>query len=312
MKTALVLGGAGFLGSHLIPQLAEKGYQVTAVDPAFGKADCVAPSVVMRENRENKIEHSWMNAEDFLWDGTDTPYDCVFHLAAELTNLSIAERNVKGSWPFDDIKLDAAVAKWLLAKPPKERIVWMSSAAIDAKDTENYAFVKYVSQRFGQTIANAGIPVTILKPYGGYGPGQSENYPMTAIIDRALRKEDPLVIWGNANTVRDWIYVDDLVEAMLMAAEGKFEKIHGAVPIGTGFPTTFADLARQIAEQVGYTPTICVDFAKPVGSLHRVAETSLARMYGFDAKVKLKDGIAKCIEARRAMAADHAKTSPRR
>jgi nucleoside-diphosphate-sugar epimerase len=225
-------------------------------------------------------------------------YDLVFHLAASLTKHNIDERNKMGMEAFSDNQLDWEVARYLEDHKPRERVVWMSSCATDAKDTEVYAFCKYVSERYARHLGRHGFPIAILKPFGGYGPGQSLNYPFPAILERALRKDDPLCVWGNAHTTRDWVYIDDLIDAILLAADGKFPNA-GAIAIGTGRPTTFKQLAEMIAAQVGYSPEIKADFTKPVGSSRRVAETSVAKMYGFNAKVTLEEGIARCIAAAR-------------
>lgn len=286
MKRALILGGAGFLGSHLIPKLLERGYEVHSVDP---EGDRLYPA-------QGLINHV-MGFYFWRYQPHST-FDYVFHLAAVLTKHNIDERNKMGMDAFYDTQLDFGVASYLAMHPPRERVVWMSSSATDAKDTENYAFVKYVSERFGRHLGRCGVPISILKPYAGFGPGQSLNYPMPAIIDRALRHEDPLHIWGSKFTQRDWIYVDDLVEAMLMAADGKFPNA-GAIPIGTGIPTSFGALAAKIAHAVGYAPEIVADADKPIGSARRVAVTNVAETYGFQAKVTLDEGIARCIAAAR-------------
>lgn len=291
MTTALVLGGAGFLGRHLIPKLVQRGYDVVSVDPNH------ACNITI-----GKTKYEWKGFEYWKPSGTITDprgeFDFVFHLAANLTSFNIEERNKMDIRAFSDTQLDYAVAEYLTCHPPKQRAVWMSSCAIDAKDTENYAFVKYVSERFAHCLSRNEFPISILRPYGGYGPGQSLSYPMPSIIDRALRHEDPLVVWGNTFTFRDWIHVDDIVEAMLMAADGKFPRAV-AMPIGTGRATSFGQLAEMIAATVGYTPKIKADFSKPVGSNRRVATTVIPEMYGFKAKITLEEGIAQCVAARR-------------
>ncbi len=290
MTTALVLGGAGFIGSHLIPKLLERGYDVHSVDPRHHVL-------------ETKFGNSKLRFEEWIRGAfAQKKYDYVFHLAAYLTQFDISQRNHLGMSAFWDTQLDFHVAAYLELNPPLERVVWMSSAATDAKDTENYAFVKYVSERFARWLGKQKVPVAILKPYAGYGPGQSLYYPMPAIIDRALRRDDPLAIWGNLNTVRDWIYIDDLVEAVLMAADGKFPS-GAAIPIGTGVGTTFAGLAKLIAHLVGYEPVIQADTSKPVGGMYRVALTGISKEFGFETKVTLEEGVQKCIaDARKGFA----------
>jgi nucleoside-diphosphate-sugar epimerase len=288
MRTALVTGGAGFLGRVLIPRLLEAGYEVHSVDPEYG---------VHGLNTDLGCGHVvHLYAERFeTFQIKAKRYDLVFHLASYLTKYDIEQRNKMGMEAFRDIDLDLQMAQYLENLPPRERVVWLSSCATDAEGVEVYAFNKYVSERFARWLGKRErVPISILKPYAGYGPGQSLSYPMTAIIHRALRLEDPLYVWGSKKTVRDWIYVDDIVDAILMAADGIFPK-GGAIPIGTGVPTSFGELAMQIALQCGYSPQITADLEKPIGSEHRVATTAVAESFGFKAKVTLAEGLARCI-----------------
>lgn len=301
MKTALVLGGAGFLGRHLIEKLLEHGeYQVYMLDPLFN----TPPQLIvgMWEGMGSQWSGRFEDWRDSWWNDTFTrrgdwpqQFDYVFHLAAGLTKYNIDERSKIGLKAFADIELDYKVAQYLETKPPRERAVWLSSSATDTYQTDPYSFVKFVGERFASTLAKHGVPISILKPFGGYGPGQSLNYPMPSIIQRALNREAPLTVWGGLNTVRDWIFVDDVVDAIMLATTHDFP-VGVPVEIGTGVPKTFFELAWIISRAVGYVPEIVADTYKPTASLSRVAKTEAAEALGFKAKIPIEEGVKRCIE----------------
>src|SRR2546421_12776935 len=145
MKAALCLGSAGFVGRHLVSALLKRDYEVFCVDPQL--LVCI-DSPPLHE-WPGDFEHWVGNPVRSVW---PERFDYVFHLAASLTKYNIDERNKLGMEAFADTQLDYSVATWLASHPPKERVVWMSSGATDAHQTENYAFTKYVSERFARQL----------------------------------------------------------------------------------------------------------------------------------------------------------------
>lgn len=273
MKTALVTGSSGFIGRHLVPRLSALGYDLTLVDP-----------VVYPGHKQIVLTFEEFK---FLTPCSDR-FDVVIHLAASLTKTNIEQRNKLGVGAFNDVALDMEMARYLDSRPPRQRAIWLSSCAVDAHEYENYAFVKYVGERFAMNLAKQGVPITILRPYGGYGPGQSLDYPFPAILSRAMRRENPLVVWGSLETTRDWIYVDDIIDAIIEAIDAKDAGPH---LIGTGRAVTFGELARMMADVVGYSPTIIADESKPIGSKHRVCPVVR------HVNISLEEGIKRCMEA---------------
>jgi len=288
-NTALITGSAGFLGKAVVPALYKAGYALTTIDPR-NDGDCLLGS---RHYQHRCTFQNWCEVR--RWP-RDEEFDVVLHLGANLTKSNIDSRNKMGVAAFDDITLDYAMAQYLERWPPRQRAVWMSSCAVDARDTENYAFVKYVGERFATTLAQKGVPITILRPFSGYGPGQSLEYPFPAILQRVTRHDDPVAIWGNTETVRDWIYIDDLVRAIVMAVEGAFP-IGEAIDIGTGDGKTFVELVQIMSRAVGYHPKVHTAAGKPIGSLYRVADISRGEDCGFHAAISLEDGIHRVINS---------------
>lgn len=276
MKTALVIGGAGFLGSRIVQDLRQSGCEVVIVDPLH------LPHPLCFEDVNG---------------ATLGRFDYVFHAGATLTKHNVFDRGRMGMDAFQDVELDYSVARYLEGFPPRERAVWFSSSAVDTYDTENYSFVKYVGERFAKNLAKHNVPISILRPFGGYGPGQSLEYPFPAILHRALKREDPLTVWGSTHTVRDWIWVDDLIHAVMMAASNPKWPVGVPVEIGTGVPTTFGQLARKVAAAVGYHPMVLANSTMPTSSHSRVAHIGPAMELGFRPEVNLDEGIRRMLDA---------------
>lgn len=268
MKSALITGAAGFIGRHLVPCLEAEGYAVTKVDPLW-----LACS--------SRFEDC---------DFGDHRFDVIVHLGATIVDL--ASRMVPGLTVYDDIALDLAVAKYVREFPPLECFIYPSSCAVDWPE-DPYAWVKLTGERFCMALHKQGVPVVILRPFSGYGPDQSPAYPFRAILDRALKHEDPLVVWGSGTQIRDFVYIDDLVDAFIWA-------IHKAprgkpLEIGTGIATPMLLLAHKISRAVGYEPLIKSDPSKPSSSPKRVADPYEAGLRGWTATVSLGQGIARAI-----------------
>lgn len=300
MKTALLTGSAGFLGRHLLPKLEAAGYDVCEVDPAlsgslhnFSMHPGVCPVDRYRARIENLVAKE---ANPIGGYGADYRYDVVVHLAANIPDIS--ERMKGGLSQYQDIKLDYAMAEYLLAHPPREAFVALSSCVAGYPTPgDPYCLNKLVLEAFAASLHRSGVSVALLRPFAGFGPGQSLSYPMSALINRALRRENPLTVWGSLDTERDWTFIDDLCDGIIWA----IDRAPRGVPIdlGTGRATKFVDLARMIARIVGYDPTIVADTTKPTSHPRRVADVSLAKAHGFVSRVTLEDGIAATVEYER-------------
>lgn len=265
MKTVLVTGSAGFIGRHLVPVLHEAGYDVRGIpfDAERHLAECYQR------------------------------FDVVVHLAANIA--PIDERMKPSMQRMADILLDYAICQYLQSCPPYQKAILLSSCATDNPD-DPYAFCKIALERFARELFPCQIPVAVLRPFSGYAEDQAATYPFRAILERAARRENPLLVWGSLDTVRDWIHVDDLVRAILWAIDLPSSAI--PLDIGTGVGTTMHGLAARLAAAVGYWPEIVADEAKPTSSRQRIADTRTANQMGFEAKITLEEGVARAVKAR--------------
>ncbi len=267
MRKILITGAAGFVGRHLRTTL--KG----------GNATCLVDTV-LGDSFDSFLRSHTAHKE----------FDVAVHLAANILNVDARMR--LGVGMFEDTVLDYHFCRWAQENRPKH-IVLMSSCAIDGA-TDPYSQVKRNLESMSQALVRREMSVTVLRPFSGYGGDQSLEYPFPAILARALRQENPLIVWGG-HQVRDWLYIDDLVAAIIHAIDGKFPTDGTPVEIGTGIGTNFFRLAEEIAASVGYHPHVHGDQTKEQSSDFRVAATHAAAAYGWTAKMLLKDGIINSI-----------------
>lgn len=278
----LVTGSAGFVGRNLVPKLEAVGYdRILKVDPAAPRklGELPRPSCVAA-----------------LWEHDSDPFDVVIHLAANIVNVD--ERMRGGMKMFEDIELDLAMCRWLEQNPPKKCAVLMSSCAVDYPD-DPYCIVKRNLESFAQTLHKKKVPVVVLRPFSGYGEYQSKEYPFRAILERALRHESPLTVWGG-DQVRDWLHIDDLTDAIMFAIEN-VPASPEPLEVGTGIGTSLEILGKLMAHSVGYSPEIFCDKSKPSSSKRRVAGESncdMLQTYGWSPKLSINEGIRRAVASR--------------
>ena len=263
-KRALVTGHKGFVGRHLVPLLEAAGYEV------FGT---------------EFFAHFLLDYRAMV------RYDVVVHLGANIVNID--DRMKMGMKAYDDISLDQNVCDYVEHYPPTEAFIVMSSCAVDYPD-DPYCIVKRTLEAFAMTLFKRGVPVVILRPFSGYGPDQSEEYPFRAIFERALQRKDPLTVWGGSQ-IRDWVHIGSLCDAIIWA----IDRFPRGVPIevGTGIGTSLAVLAQMIASRVGYAPQLDCDKSKEQSSSRRVANAAhTTSLTGWQSRVSLADGISRAVD----------------
>jgi nucleoside-diphosphate-sugar epimerase len=271
VKHALVTGSGGFVGRHLLPKLEAAGYKVQGLEKNLG-ADL-------------------LRYMDIFNGPSNKRFDVIVHLAANIESID-KRLQLNSVDAYFDIGLDLRVAKFVELNPPTEAFIAMSSCAVD-NPKDPYAYVKLTLEKFCQRLHLQGIPVSILRPFSGYGADQALSYPFPAIVDRAMRREDPLTVWGSVNTVRDWIHIEDLTDAIMWAIKDAPRGV--PIDIGTGIGTPFHVLATNIAHAAGYYPRIESRDDKPTSGTFRVAIPDLAQDHGFTTKISLMEGIKDAI-----------------
>jgi nucleoside-diphosphate-sugar epimerase len=271
---ALVTGSAGFVGRHTVAHLRRRGWEVVGFDIETGN------------DARTAFEHAHL-----------THYDLIVHAAASAPHRAAIDTQ---PWHFArNLQLDAAMFDWAV-RTGQGRVVYLSSSAAypvvyqglsssgrplaeddiwsnDAQEPDSvYGWTKLTGERLAEQARKTGLPVTVVRPFSGYGEDQSENFPFRAIIERARRREDPFTIWGDGAQVRDWIHISDVIAGMLAVAEsGTMEPVN----LCTGVGTSMTELARMATELAGYTPAFEYLTDKPAGVAYRVGDP--ARLHQF-------------------------------
>lgn len=300
MSRALVLGSSGFIGRHFAAHLKDEGWDVTGVDVMLGP-----------------YTNTCYDARDLFrgLTGHGSGYDLVVHAAAVVGGRA----KIEGS-PLDlavNLELDAALFRWARITRPGRIVYFSSSAAypvnlqhlngkhklaesdIDPDDPHApdslYGWVKLTGEYLARLARRDGLAVSVVRPFSGYGADQAEDYPFPAFIDRALRREDPFVIWGDGRQVRDWVHVDDIVATVM----GMYQlDANGPLNIGWGAPVSMTELARKACEIAGYEPRFEPVETAPAGVAWRVA--SPVRLWQFRRpQIPLDQGIAEALEYRK-------------
>jgi nucleoside-diphosphate-sugar epimerase len=159
----------------------------------------------------------------------------------------------------------------------------------------DYGWTKVTGEILARAARKAGLPVTVVRPFSGYGEDQSEDFPFRAIVERARRREDPFTIWGDGRQVRDWIHIDDVIAGILAVVESGTDE---PVNVCTGVGTSMVDLARMACEVAGHEPEFEFRLDQPAGVAYRVGDPTRFHQY-YKPQVSLREGVERALGAER-------------
>jgi nucleoside-diphosphate-sugar epimerase len=303
MRT-LVTGGAGFIGSHIVEELLQRGFGVRVLDNF---------STGTRKN----LEAFQGKVEIFEGDLRDTEIvnaavrdvDLVFHLAAfisvpgsVLDPQACFEVNVGGTVTLLDAARKAGSRKVVLSSSTAvygDTDVFPTPEDAPLRPLSPYAVSKQVNELYARLYTlTMGLPVTPLRYYNVYGPRQRPDSDYAAAIPifvRQLALGKPITIFGDGRQSRDFVFVKDVVRANLLAAES--EAAGEPINICTGHETSLLDLMEELSEiapqppQVRFEAPRSGDIYRSVGSPERAAAS-----LGFRAATSLAAGLAQTVD----------------
>ena len=299
-KRVCVTGGAGFLGKVVVRKLAERGTKDIFI-PQIEDYD-----LVQLQDIDRMLE--------------DAKPDLIIHLAAQVggiganrehpaeffyNNLQMGVQLMHRAWQtgvekFVAIGTICAYPKFTPV-PFKEENLW---DGYPEETNAPYGLAKKMllvqAQSYHQQY---GYNALFLLPVNLYGPGDNFNPRSSHVIPALIRKcieaqdagEDEIIVWGDGSPTREFLYVEDAAEGILLASE-KYNEPE-PVNLGAGFEISIKDLIELIAKKTGFTGKLAWDATKPNGQPRRRLDTERAwERFGFKAQMPFEEGLDRTIQ----------------
>ena len=311
-KTALVTGGASFIGSHLVDVLVAHGARVRVADDlSSGRLDNIKPHLDARRIQFIDANLSAPGAAEKVVDGMSV----VFHLAADHGGRGYVDLHQAAC--ATNLALDGMLFR-ACHKAGVEKVVYASSGCVYPNhlqgdpneilyltedmvgppyDADNmYGWAKLMGEMSLRAYyKDWGMKSASCRYFTVYGKRGHENHAVIAMIARAFVRQDPFVVWGTGEQIRNWTHVSDIVSGTILAAENIDDGT--AINLGTMERTRVIDAVQEVLRYTGHTARIELRPEAPTGPLNRVADNALARkLLGWDPEVKFMDGLHKTID----------------
>jgi len=301
----LVTGGAGFIGSNTVDELVRRGHSVVVLDDlSSGKEDNLAEV----RNKITFIKGSITDIEVVRKAMHEAEF--VLHLAARTS----VPRSVKDPIESNKINVDGTLNVLVAAKELKvKRVVFAASSSaygetltlpkvetMQPQPISPYGVTKYAGELYGQTFGRCyGLENVALRYFNIFGPRQDPASPYSGVLAKfctAFLEDTQPVVFGDGEQTRDFTYVENAVQANLLACEAP--NVSGRVfNVGVGGRVSLNGVLRELGRITGKTLEAKYDPARDGDIRDSQADISLAREFlGYDPQVTFEDGLARTFE----------------
>ncbi len=299
MLRILITGGAGFLGSALSNTLVNLDHEVLVLDDlSAGNPDRLDSRVLFHRGDVRDRPKLWTLLQNV---------DCVYHLAARV----LVAESVLYPREYNDVNVGGTVALLESMRDVQvPRVILASSGAIYGMQSKQpiaetvpptprspYAVSKLASEYYVHTIGELwGITTVALRIFNAYGPGQPLLPSHSPVVPRFLHQalgNGSIVVFGSGDQTRDFVYLDDVVRALVAAATAEGTRINRqTINIGSGIETSVDDLAHLILKLTNSSSDLLYSPAEDGGVPRLKADIAQARkLLGYKPQVSLEEGL---------------------
>lgn len=297
----LITGGAGFIGIALANRLVEAGHHVRVLDDlSTGDPTGLDAGIIFTRGDVRDRPRLWTLLQQV---------DCVFHLAARVS----VQESVLYPREYNDVNVGGTVALVeAIRDVGVKRVVFASSATVygpqpvqPVAETARphplvpYAVSKLAAEYYIFALGELnGIETVALRIFNAYGPGQRvppSHAPVVPLYLKSIWNGASLVVHSQGNQTRDFVYIDDVVDALIAAANAP--GVNGAViNVGSGKETSINDLITSISQVTGRRPEVLTNPKQTGGISRLVANLRQAReLLGYQPRFTLLDGLHKML-----------------
>jgi nucleoside-diphosphate-sugar epimerase len=312
-KHVLVTGGASFIGSHLVDQLVERGASHIRIVDDLSSGEIENIQAHLDSKRVEFIKQDLLDQD--VATASVRGIDTVFHLAAihggrGYVDLHQAEcaKNLMLDGMLITAAQEAGVDKFVFAssgcvypnyvqQDVTQELYLTEDMVGPPYDSDGmYGWAKLMGEKTLQAFHKTyGMKTASCRFFTVYGERGVENHAVIAMIARAFVGQDPFEVWGDGTQVRNWTYVGDIVDGMILTAE----KIDDgtAVNLGTMERTRVIDAVQEVLRYTGHKAEIRFLLNMPTGPMNRVASNALGkRLLNWEPRMKFMDGLHRTID----------------
>lgn len=298
----LVTGGAGFIGAHLANQLVHRGAAVRVLDDlSSGDPASLSPSVHFNRGDVRDVPKLWS-----LLQGVDV----VFHLAARVSVPASVlypreynDVNVGGTVALLEACRDVGVKRVVLASSATvygDQPSWPITEDMPPNPAVPYAVSKLAAERYLFTIGRlSGFETVALRIFNAYGPGQPlppTHAPVIPLFMQQIIGRGSVIIFGDGRQTRDFVYIDDVVDALITAATAS-NVDQEVINVGSGQETSLLQLIDTICSVVNAHANVIENSEASGGIRHLVADLTKSRqLLKYKPRTQLVDGLRKFYE----------------